>query len=329
MILFRPIINENGKVILSEGIPLTEAMIARLQALGLTSVDIRLNADPETNSERFENCYRETLTHIAEYFETIRHFKEVPLVQMTELVDKTLDPMVEIPGMIHYLSSVQQADDYTFHHSLSVAAIAGILGKWSGLRGVKLKGIILAGLLHDIGKLSISPEVLNKPGRLSEEEQEMMHKHPTEGYRMLTVAPNVSQDVLLGVLQHHERRDGSGYPMGRGEGKIHEFARIIAIADIYTAMTANRVYRGRQTPFDVVQEINRDMYQKLDPQLCMIFLENIRNSLVGSAVVLSDGRKGKVISAGSFASQAPVILAEDNTTIDLGGDRAVWIVECS
>ncbi|MDR3563101.1 MAG: HD-GYP domain-containing protein [Negativicutes bacterium] len=330
MLLFCPIVNEMGKVILAEGTVLTEIMIARLQTMGVSSVEIQLNPDQEsdTDKERFDNCYHETLARIADFFETIRYFKEVPLNQMQELVDKSLDPMLEIPGMVHYLSNVQQADDYTFHHSLSVAAIAGILGKWSGQRGEKLKNIILAGLLHDIGKLNISTAILNKPSRLTADEQDMMRRHSTEGYRMLAAAPNVSQDVLLGVLQHHERRDGSGYPMGRGEDRIHYFAKIIAIADIYTAMTATRVYRDKQTPFDVVREINRDMYLKLDPELCLVFLNNIRDSLVGNVVMLNDGRKARVISAGSFSSEAPVVITEDDVTIDLDGDLDLRIVDC-
>jgi len=328
MMLFGPIINENGKVILSEGTVLTDLMIARLQNLGQNSVDIRLDAEPATDSEKFDNCYGETLDRISDYFETMRHFKEVPLTQMKELVDKSLDPMIEIPGMLHYLSSVQQIDDYTFHHSLSVAAVAGILGKWAGLRGDRLKNIILAGLLHDVGKLSISSEILTKPGKLTAEEQDIMQRHPTEGYRMLASAPNVSQDVLLGVLQHHERRDGSGYPMGREEDRIHYFAKIIAIADMYTAMTVVRAYRDRQTPFDVVHEINRDMYQKLDPELCLTFLNNIRDSLVGNVVLLNDGRKARVISAGTFSSEAPVVITEDNLTIDLKDHKDIRIVEC-
>ena len=230
--------------------------------------------------------------------------------------------------MVQYLSGMQQIDDYTLHHSLSVAAIAGILGKWAGHSGETLKNIILAGLLHDVGKLNIPQTILTKTGPLDAVELELIRNHPVEGYRLLAQAPNVGQDVLLGVLQHHEREDGSGYPMGRGEGKIHFFAKIIAIADIYTAMTANRVYRSRQTPFDVVKEINRDMYGKLDAQLCISFLKNIRDSLVGNTVVLNDGRKAKVISAGSLASERPVVLTEDNILLDLEYDQGVRIVEC-
>ena len=93
-------------------------------------------------------------------------------------------------------------------------------------------------------------------------------------------------------------------------------------------MTATRVYRDKQTPFDVVREINRDMYLKLDPELCLVFLNNIRDSLIGNVVMLNDGRKARVISAGSFSSEAPVVITEDDVTIDLDGDLDLRIVDC-
>ena len=327
MILNRPVINENGKIILSEGIVLSDSVLLRLQSMGITQLDIRLHDNPASMESQFADSYSHTISAISDSFEKIRYFKEVPLAQMNELVERSVNPMIEIPSVLLLLSSVQQFDDYTFQHSLNVAVISGILGKWQGLTGDKLKNLVAAGLLHDIGKLKISENILTKPGPLSPEEHLLMQRHPVDGYQMLASAPNVSQEVLLGVLQHHERIDGTGYPMGKMAEKIHLFAKIIAIADIYAAMTSDHAYRDRQTPFDAAYIINRDMFQKLDAGLCLTFLEHVRDSLLGNIVVLSDGRKAKVISAGGTASISPIVITEENEILDFKDNPSLKIAQ--
>ena len=325
MILYRPVINENGKVVLAEGTVLNEAHISKLMYLGIESIDISL--EKTTNKELFDTTFNNTIGQIKNYFANISYFEEVPLMYMNELVEQSIDPLIEIPGALNYLSSIQSFDDYIFQHSLSVATISGILGKWAGYKGEKLKNIIMAGLLHDIGSIKIPELILNKPQRLTQEEREIIKKHPVYGYKLLTETPNVQQDILLGVLLHHERRDGSGYPFGYRNERIPPVARIIAIADIYHAMTTKRTFRAKQTPFDVVREINNDMYQKLDPELCLTFLNNIRDYLIGTIVVLNDGRRAKVVSAGDINSECPVVITEDDVTIDLEEKKDIAIAE--
>lgn len=130
-----------------------------------------------------------------------------------------------------------------------------VLGKWMGYAGQNLKELILAELVHDIGKTLVLLEILNNPGRLTDIEMEVMKTHTTLGYQMICNL-NIPQSVMLGTLQHHERSDGSGYPLRVGSSKIHEFAKIIAAADIFDAMTSDRVYRAKISPFTVVVDMD-------------------------------------------------------------------------
>lgn len=325
MVLYSPVVSENGTVILAEGATITAENLRRLIQLGIDFIDIAI----ETTSgaqENFELLYQETLFRVKSFFSTISYFNEVPLKQMAELVDTMIDPMIDTPGAMHHLVNIPP-DDYLFQHSLSVATVSGILGKWMGNKGDKLKQIILAGLLHDIGQTKVPEFILNKPDKLTSEEMEIIKKHPIDGYRILAKTPDVSQDVLLGVLLHHERTDGTGYPMGYSNDKIPEIAKIIAVADIYHAMTSDTVFRNKLTPFDVVYEINKEMYSKLDPNICLTFLNNLNDYLVGKQVILSDGRKATVITPGSLNSARSVIMVDDNEIIDLARHDDLSIID--
>ena len=316
MMLASPIINENGLIVLEEGVVLTDVFIERLLSIGIKAIHVQMS-DSIPPQQQFVAFYDETLDKIKEGFASITYFNEVPLAQMRELVDSSINPMVEIPGAMHHLSSIQQSDHYTFNHSMGVAVITGVFAKWAGYQCERLKDAILAGLLHDIGKMLIPMSILEKPDRLTEDEMAIVRKHSVEGCRLLAQAPTVSQEVLLGVLQHHERMDGGGYPFGHKADKIHPLARLISISDMYEAMTSKRSFRDRFMPLQVIQEINHNMFGKFDPELCLIFLNNTRESLVGSSVLLNDGRRATIINPGSFSGEGAVILTEDNEVLGL------------
>jgi len=185
----------------------------------------------------------------------------------------------------------------------------------------------MAALLHDIGKISITLDILNKPGKLTEEEMAVMKTHPTNGYQFLLQYSQLADDVKQGVLHHHERNDGSGYPEGLVENQISYYGKIIAIADIYDAMTTDRVYRKKLTPFQVAETLVEEMYQKLDPELCLIFLDNIGNSLLNSIVSLSNGQRGEVVYLHNTPIIRPIIRLMDGTLLDLDKNRGIRILE--
>jgi len=329
MKLASSIIKEHGQVILAEGTVLTATFIEKLKLINMESVDIVEDAGAEapaplSSVETFAAVYDDTLQVIENCFSTMRYFKEVPLIQMKELVDTSINLMADATGVFSYLQVIRKQDDYTFRHSLNVAVISGILGKWVGLAGEELKDLIFAGLLHDIGKTQIPLEILNKPAKLTQEEMNIMKGHPLEGYKMLLGEPGTNKDILYGVLQHHEKIDGTGYPWGINGEQIHPFATIIAVADIYDAMTSDRVYHLKQTPFEVIAEIKQETFGKLDPAICVTFLRNILDYFIGTKVRLSDGEEAEIIYQGH--NTYPTVYTRDGRFIDLQINRDISIV---
>ncbi|BBB93303.1 MAG TPA: HD-GYP domain-containing protein [Methylomusa anaerophila] len=330
------VLTDDNKVILSEGTVLTQSMIEGLNFWEITEVCIREEllkapsvnfAIPATESQKkFYQGYEDTVSVIKDSFSKMRFFKEVPLAAMQELADQSIDPLISSIGVLNHLHMVRRQDDYTFHHSVNVSIICGVLGKWLGYSGQELKDLILAGLLHDVGKTQIPVEILNKPGKLSPEEMETMKLHTTRGYQMVREISNIPPGVGYGILQHHEKADGTGYPFRVKDIQIHAYAKVIAIADIYDAMTSDRVYHRKATPFAVAEMLFDEMYGKLDPAICTVFLNNVRDYFIGNIVELSDGREAEVIYLGQYLASRPVVYAQDGESIDLEKRKDVSII---
>ena len=336
MIVAELVSSDSGSAILSEGSVLTENMIRLLAHWGIERISISLeelsgkpnNVLPWTfDRQNFLDYYTETVDIVKTAFKSISLFGEVPVSKMQELANQRIDPLLEAPGVFNHLLMIRHTDDYTFEHSVNVAILSGILGKWMGISGGVLRDLIFAALLHDVGKSQIPPEILNKPGKLSPNEMGIMRTHTTKGYYLLKELPNVPETALFGVLQHHERNDGSGYPLRLQSGQIHEFAKIIAVVDIYDAMTSDRVYRRKETPYFAVEAINSLMYSELDPWVCSNFLHNVRDYMTGNLVLLSDGREAEIVYTGKFPIARPLVRTAEGQFIDLETNRQVGIVE--
>ena len=333
----RMVLTQDDKVILSEGTILTESILQGLNFWNITTVFIKeaLSSEPGIDfsipetavQKKFYADYDKTVSALKDSFTKIRFFKEVSLAAMQDLAGNAIEPLINSHGVINHMNLVRRQDDYTFHHSINVAIICGVLGKWLGYTGEEWKNLILAGLLHDIGKTQIPLEILNKPGKLLPEEMEIMQLHTTRGYKLLRDKSEIPIGVIHGILQHHERFDGSGYPLAVPGNQIHRYAKIIAIADIYDAMTSDRVYHRKSSPFAVVEMIVGEMFDKLDPEIVTIFLNNVRDYFIGNIVELSDSRQAEVIYLGQFMAARPIVVTEDKEYIDLERNKTLSIVK--
>lgn len=323
MVLGADVLSARGKVMLSANTILTEYHIERLICWGYDSLII---ADDDTDDEYlrkkrqnerllFRVRYQQTVVSLQQAFEEIQFLREVPLKQMDDVADNVLTTLMTTPGVLIFLQALRNAESYTFQHSVNVAVIAGTIGRWLNCEREKLRNIVLAGLLHDIGKMRIAPEIINKPGKLSTREMQAMRQHPAFGYELLQRAKMANDQILLGVWEHHERMDGSGYPRSIAGESISEFARIIAIADTYDAMVSDRIYRSAQTPFSVIKTIFENMFDKLDASYCTVFLENVKDYLVGSIVKLKDGRTAEVLQLDSLTWNRTLVKTEDGDFI--------------
>lgn len=200
---------------------------------------------------------------------------------------------------------------YLHSHPVDVACISYIIGKWINLSSSELLNLVHSGLLHDIGKAKIRDSLLNKKTKLTDEEMEIMRSHPVVGYQLLDNPEFHEQDILDGVLSHHERYDGSGYPYGLTGTNISLYGRIIAIADIFDAMTTNKSYRNKVSPFKAIEEIYYCGFGALDPYICQVFMNNIAYYYCGCFVVLSNEQIGKIIYINPEEKTKPLIRCND------------------
>lgn len=243
------------------------------------------------------------------------------------LVDSHIAPLMNTYGAMEYIQNIQVHCDYTYRHSINVAIISGILGKSIGLTTPELEDLAMAGLLHDIGKITITLDVLNKPGKLTKDEMELMKTHSENGYQFLLQYEEINDSIRQGVLHHHERNDGSGYPSGLNKDEISYYGKIVSIADIYDSMTSDRVYRKKLTPFSVAETLVEQMYHQLDPSLCLAFLNHIKSSLSNSVVSLSNGQRGEVVYLHTVPAIRPIIKLVDGTFLDLQQNKEIGILD--
>jgi HD-GYP domain-containing protein (c-di-GMP phosphodiesterase class II) len=195
-----------------------------------------------------------------------------------------------------------------------------IIAKWMSLSDEEVDEIVSAGLLHDIGKTKISEDLLSKPGKLTNEEFEEIKKHTLLGYMMLGKVKDATGNIKCSVLMHHEKIDGSGYPTGATDDEIPLFPKIIAVADIYDAMTSNRSYRNKMCPFEVIKNLEMQTFGKLDTKVLTIFLKNIANSYLGDFVELNTGEICQIVFINPNRVWQPIVKFDDEF-IDLSRDK--------
>lgn len=226
--------------------------------------------------------------------------------------------------VFHMLNCLKENDDLTYAHSVQVGIICNIFGRWLKMSQQDIDTLTICGMLHDVGKLMIPPKIISKAGSLTKGEYNVVQNHPMDGYRMLEHQP-LDERVKLAALMHHERCDGSGYPDHLMGNQIDEFAKIVAIADIYDAMTCARVYRSPLCPFDVISVFEQEGLHKFDPHYSLTFLESIVNTYVNCTVRLSDGRIGDIIMIDNKNLTRPVVKV-GASFIDLAKKRDLSIV---
>ena len=272
----------------------------------------------------FQLSYSENMAALEETFDTIifgdGNISEEKLIKNAEslFASKT---SIQMFDLLHCMKSI---DDSVYAHSINVALISRAIGKWLKLSREELNELTIAGLLHDIGKAEIPSEILNKTGKLTDEEFELIKSHALKGSKLLKKA-GFNSDIQFAALQHHERSDGSGYPRGLEADEISDFASIIAIADVYDAMTSARSYRTPKCAFQVIAAFEEDGLKKYNTKYILTFLERIADAYQNSMVMLSDGRSGKIVYINKSRLSRPIVQVEDKEMVDLSKETDISI----
>jgi len=248
----------------------------------------------------------ESKAAVVSMFEEVRMGKAVDVGGARQLVEDISDSVARNPGAIISLARLKTADDYTYMHSVAVCAMMVALAKQLKLDPAQTRSLGVAGLLHDLGKAAMPPEVLNKPGKLTDAEFDIMKTHPTEGYKMLSASPGIDAVSLDVVLHHHEKIDGSGYPERLSGDQISLHAKMGAVCDVYDAITSNRPYKSGWDPAESLRKM-AEWTGHFDPKVFQAFVKSIGIYPVGSLVRMNSGRIGVVIEQSQKSLTMPLV----------------------
>lgn len=293
--------------------------------------------ETQSNSRRM-NTSQEFKGFQVDYLLYIEHVKDIfskvvntpgyaidtnDLIQKMTTLYASRNTIVELFDMIHQMHSL---NDTVHAHCVNVALISRMIGRWLHLEQHELDILTLCGLFHDIGKLAIPDEVLNKPGKLTDEEFALIKSHPKTGYEMLR-NQDIDNRIKQAALMHHERYDGSGYPNQLTSEFLSDFSTIIAIADVYDAMTAARSYREPLCPFQVIEKFEIEGFQKYHTKYIYVFLHNIASTYQSNRVMLNDGRGCKIVMLNQSTLSKPIVQFDDGSCVDLSSQRDLYITK--
>lgn len=318
--LAKPIYGAHGLVLVRENFELTDGIIYRLKELGYQGVyiedeiseDIVLD-DVVDDEIRLEAAFR--LEEILK--------NNYSLDKLKPLISEIVECIVENQDVVINLNKLCGHHQYTFLHSVNVGILSTCIGVRMNYNRKKLIELGTAGILHDIGKKYVSSDILDKPGKLAKEEFDVIMKHPEKGFNMLSSCYDISSIAKVGVLQHHERFDGSGYPRGLKGEQITPFGRILAVTDTYDAMTTDRSYRKAFEPSEALEFLLGTGNMRYDYNIVDSFTKCIAVYPIGTCVALSDGTEGIIMHNYSDCILRPIVRNIDNKQIiDLKNDSS-------
>lgn len=349
MIIARDIVSSQGQVLAKRGTVLDEQLWMHLQFYGIDQIAVEPEDVPSAPIlldilDNSENTKESVVSGVRKKA-IFKDFKQAYVNEVNNLKSslsdfiKRREPMEkeallkdtkELFAQVHDTSDImmmlynmRQIDDVTYAHSVNVSLVCRVIGTWLQYPEEDLDTLTLCGLLHDVGKSEIPMEIIKKPGPLTDDEFTVIQNHPVYGHKILK-EQKVDKRVKLSALQHHERCNGRGYPYGLTIEELDSFSLIVAIADVYDAMTANRCYRDGLCPFDVIASME-DMGEGFHPYFLKIFLQNTASAYLGADAELTTGDTGRVHEINPDNVAYPKIQLKNGDIIDLSENRNIFI----
>ncbi|MFB9331018.1 HD-GYP domain-containing protein [Paenibacillus aurantiacus] len=315
--LGRTVFQENGNVLLGEGVELTQRFIDRLENLGIDMLYIQddMTEDLEPSSAIQDETRRKAMNEVHKTMTTLMDTHKTKGRTVAPELGRTfrtvfgqmMQDLSARQDMLVSLTNIQAMDSYLFNHSVNVAILAGIMGVAKGYNRNQLEELGVGALLFDIGMTQVPKELLNKAAFLSDTERGSVQKHAEDGFNLLRAQHDVSLLSAHCAFQHHERFDGSGYPRGIKGNDIHEYAQIIAIADVYDALTSPRPHRKRYTPTEAIEFLFAAGNTYFDVNLIKMFCKHISIYPIATTVLLSSGQIAVVSANNPLAVHRPTV----------------------
>jgi len=309
-------IYENGNILLNKGVKNLYKYKEKLLEIGIKHlyVEDKYSYGIKINQTIKEGTRRKGKQIVENTFDKIQNgFLDLNTKELKSIVEDITDELVLNEDVLLNLVSLKSTSNYTYEHSVNVSVICIALGKMLGYSKNDLYKLGMGGMLHDVGKTLIPEKIINKPANLSDHEYQIIKNHPELGFNYLQQINSISSLSRIVVYSHHERIDGSGYPRGIKGDEIHEFARIAAIADVFDALTSDRVYRDKWPTYKAAEYIINNTEKLFDYHLVKKFLPQISFYPNGAEIILSTGHRGIVKDQNVGFPTRPVIkLIEDD-----------------
>lgn len=331
----RSIYNSNGQVLLNAGVVLTRRYIDKLKSMGIPAlyIDDGWLSDIQVEDVISEETRMAVTSQVREFFSNTGSNPSasrniIGIKDIGHTVNEIIDQLLNSRDIVVNLTDIRSLDEYTFGHSVNVCVLALTTGIRIGYSKAKLFHLAMGALLHDIGKTRIPEHILNKPGKLTDEEFKEIQKHSEYGYEILLKNPNVSRLSALVAQQHHERYNGQGYPNRLENEEIHEFAQITGLVDMYDALTADRVYRRAFSAHEAYEMISASGNHFFDLRLVKAFLHHVAAYPAGTLVKLNTGEIAGVIDTTPGYTKQPrvrVLFSSDGQP--LIEPHEIWLAE--
>lgn len=330
-ILAVDIFGNRGALIAAENTIINENIKNSLKNLGIDELWIfkpslkTVNEDDSIEFNIFQQEYESNIKTLVQISRNLAIGKNINIDILDILSDSVLKDVRRSNISIFFLNKMKVFDDTLFNHSLNVAFYAALICKWMNVNENKTKNIIKTGLLHDIGKIEIPLELLKKKEKLRPSEFDLIKCHTLFGFNQLKDIAEIDSDIKSGVLFHHERENGSGYPFGYSGKQLNLNAKIIAVADTYDALTSDRVYKKKQTPFRAIEILLTECVASYDISIINSFTSNLLYYFIGSKVLLSNGEKGIIVHIPLHNITEPIVYI-NSLYIDLSAEADLSVI---
>ena len=327
-ILASDIYNMNGVVLVAKDTVLNEYIKEKLISMGISNVQIyqfeSLINEDDINMN-FRKSYSSSVQQMKSLVQEVAAGKPLDLVKLSNVTDEVYSNINENECIKKCLLELRETDDYTYTHCINVAFYSMLIANWLKLSRSEIMKAIQSGLLHDIGKIKIPDAILNKKGKLTEEEFDVIKQHTILGYDIVKEINNIDHCVKLAILLHHERMDGSGYPYHCLSDKINQYTKIVSLADVFDAMTSDRVYKKRSTPFEAFKMFQTMGISMFDIPVIDIFVKNLAVYITGAKVYLSNGEIGEIVYVPIQNITAPIIRVSSGY-LDYSKEKSIQIL---
>ncbi len=309
MVLAQSIFDDSACVLLGAYVELTKEYIEKLTERGFPGIYIE---DELSKDIEIQEAISNTLRN-----EAVRSLRDCDIDQAMNVAQKIVEELLNKKTVSLDMIDLRSFDEYTYRHSVNVAVLSTVVGMGMGLSTKELINLCAAAIFHDLGKLEIAEEILNKPGRLTDEEFAIMKQHPVLSYELIKSKWNISSTTKKAVLSHHENEDGSGYPHGLERDQIHLYAKIVHVADVYDALTTRRPYKKPYSPAEAMEYLMGGCGILFDQKIVKAFMRKVPLYPKGATVLLSTDESALIVENQKQNNMRPVVRLEDGTQIDL------------